>query len=83
MTMAGGYSAYMILPGREAPGQGSMAMLDGGNWCSRKLDSFDENHRMEVNIDSIYTAILVSKHATLLSHWLETRLIHPSHFFSV
>ena len=49
MTLAGGYSAYMVLPGKETPGQGSMAMLDGGNWCSRKLANFEANHKMEVN----------------------------------
>ena len=50
VTLAGGYSAYMMLPGKEAPGQGSMAMLDGGNWCSRKLESFDANHKIEVSL---------------------------------
>ncbi len=55
LTLAGGYSAYMLLPGRDAPGQGSMAMLDGGNWCSRRVkEGFMENQIIQVNLISYF-----------------------------
>lgn len=47
--VAGGYSALLLLPGRDHPSRGSMAMLEGGTWCSRDATHAQGSLQIEVN----------------------------------
>ena len=51
-TLAGGYSAVLLLPGKDRPSQGSVSMLEGGNWCSRDAHHGMGSLQIEVSVSS-------------------------------